>query len=328
MDTRDATEFEIVLERSALWSRLGSITTAVVAGLFGLLFAIGAVAGVVELVSPPTQRAPSFSREATLVAAGIALWLLRSSVRAGASLLRGTREIVGVIEHAKQLTHSGQRASYRLWHVVIDGQEYTFAPSELRGSGAHRLRPGQRASVRVVGDREVVRLSVARLSVARGAAYRKSPSLAPPRGEPAPLSSEDIGRVRAWAVRRAAVFALFALGLGGIVASKGGPLTVLHALFALLIGGLAWGLADATRTLLVARSLVAGKSTRYVEGSLRQDDGMLRDTFLDGQRIADAAQPGAPRLATKARARVVALPVPDRGQPELLVAVEWVDATD
>lgn len=54
-----------------------------------------------------------------------------------------------------------------------------------------RLRPGQRAVVRLVGGRELVRLAVdyAAPRPARAA-------LAPPVGEPAPLSERDVARVR------------------------------------------------------------------------------------------------------------------------------------
>lgn len=95
-----------------------------------------------------------------------------------------------------------------------------------------------------------------------------------------------------------------------------------------MVGGLVWAFAGAVRLLLVARALAPGTPTRYLSGALRQDAGVLRDTYLGLERLGDAGVPSAPRLATNARARVVVLPVPDRNKAETLVAVEWLEATD
>lgn len=105
-------------------------------------------------------------------------------------------------------------------------------------------------------------------------------------------------------------------------------MSALHAIFAVMIGGLAWGGAASVRLLLAARALAAGSATRYLDGALRRAPGLLSDTYVGIHRVADAGAPPAPRLRRGARARVVALPVPDRGARETLVAVEWVDATD
>jgi len=252
-----------------------------------------------------------------------AAFLARVSARAVAALAAGTREVTGVLAHAKLLSHSGQRATYKLWHVVIEGQEYTFSPRELRGSGAARLRPGQRAVVHLAGGRELVRLAVD-----SGAPLPARSALPPPASEPAPLSERDIARVTAWASRRAGLLLAFVVGLSALVASRGGPVTALHAIFAVLIGGLFWAFAGAARTVRAARALVPGTATRYLDGALRHDAGVLRNTYLGTQRVGDAGRPRAPRLATRARARVVTLPVADLNLPETLVAVEWVAATD
>ena len=321
----EAEGFETIVARSALWPRVGWVTKAVLAGVASLLLLLAVAAAVVERVAPlpAGPQGAAMPWQATLVAAVGAALLLRVTARAVGALAAGTRETVGVITHAKELTHAGQRTRYRLWHVVVDGQEYTFAPSELRGSGTTRLRPGQRAVVRLVGGRELVRLAVD-----HAAARPARAALAPPVGEPAPLSERDVARVTAWATRRAAVPFVFVVGLVAIVASRGGPVDGLHALLAVLVGGLLWAFAVAARLLLVARALEPGTPTRYLSGALRQDAGMLRDTYLGMERLGDAGVPSAPRLATTARARVVVLPVPDRNKAETLVAVEWLEETD
>ncbi len=317
--------FETIVARSAFWLRLGWVAKAVLAGVGSLLLLLAVVAAVVEHVAPlPTgaQGAP-IPWQAPLVAAVGAALLLRVTARAVGALAAGTREIVGVITHAKELTHAGQRTRYRLWHVVVDGREYTFAPSELRGSRTARLQPGQRAVVRLVGGRELVRLAVD-----HAAPRPTRAALAPPIGEPAPLSERDISHVTAWATRRAAVLFAFVVGLVALVASRGGPVDGLHALLAVVGGGLVWGFAGAARLLLVARALAPGAPTRYLSGALRQDAGILRDTYLGMERLGDAGVPSAPRLATTARARVVVLRVPDRDKAETLVAVEWLEETN
>ena len=292
MQAGDTDSFETIVSRSALLRRVGWGVRAALAGTCALLLWVGVAGGVLGLGSPPPggvtgERMPW---QAVLVAVAGALWFSRSSARAGLALARGTREVVGVISHAKELTHAGQRASYRLWHVALDGREHTFAPSELRGSGAARLVPGQRAKVRLVGGSELVLLAVH-----TGMPVPRRASLPSPRGTAAPLSENDIAQVTAWASRRVALFLAFLVALVALVASRGGPVSALHAIFAVMIGGLAWGGAASVRLLLAARALAAGSATRYLDGALRRAPGLLSDTYVGIHRVADAGASPAPR---------------------------------
>lgn len=324
----EGAQFETIVERRALWSRIGWVIKAFLAGGGSLLLVLAVVGGVLEIVSPlpPGSPAGGLSWPVLLALAVGAALLARMSVQAITALAAGTREIEGPITQARVLSHSGQRVNYTLWHVVVDGQEFTFSPRELRGTGASWLRPGQRVVVRVVGVGADVEL--VRLAVDTGARCPPRAVLSIADAAPAPLSAQEISRVTAWAARQAGVPLALAVGLLTLIVSRGGPVNALHAIFAVIIGALLWASGTAARKVLAARALAPGTATRYLHGALRQSAGLLRDTFLDGQRLGDAGVPRAPRLATTARARVVTLPVPDQHHPETLVAVEWVEALD
>jgi len=121
----EADGFETIVSRGALWLRASWVTTVLLAGTGSLVAMLGVLAGVVAYVSPlPADSPPSpVPWQGTLVAAAVAALLLRSTARAISALAAGTREIIGTITHAKRLTHRGQRTTYELWHVVVEGQE-------------------------------------------------------------------------------------------------------------------------------------------------------------------------------------------------------------
>jgi hypothetical protein len=315
MRESDAETFETIFERDPLWLRFSWFARALVKGS---AVALAALAAFALLTNPPSRtREPSWV--APLLAGAFGLWWLRGFVRDLVAAFSATRETIATISSAKELTHSGQRASYTLWHVMIDGFEHAIEPRALKGSGAARLRPGQRVAVRVVGS-TLVRLAVDKTMTPLPVGLKA------PIGEPAPLSEQDIARVLAWATRRIGIVLVLLGALVAMLVATPGAITVLHVLLSVLAIGPLFVIAGDLHTIRAVRRLGPGAPTRWVAGDVRLSPGLLSRTFVGGEELSDAAVPRAPRLASKARARVIAVPRYD-SKREALVALEWVDAT-
>jgi hypothetical protein len=305
----------VLFKRSELRFRLELAFGLIIHAFFAVLFVGGAVVTAVQLLhGVKLQPLQALGAAFALL---IGWFVVKSFFTSLAALLLPVRVVKGQLEHANKVTHEGSRRNVTMWHLMVDGVDYSIRAHEV----AHYelLLPGRPVELHVARDGEVVQLEA-----------DERVRVEPPKLPPAPrtiqsLTLDELARVRRWAWKRLGGFCGASLGTAVLAFGTEGPFQVFFA-FASVVFTATSG--SAVVTVQRARALEVGTAAVLLEGRSRASFGAWDGRSIDGRPVADAALRSPHALARKVRARAISVPTPGIGASGATVVVQWLAETN